>query len=412
MLIANKWELQSHLLTYFGDWYSPILTYFEDFAIFIPMLDRFYKLKDIVRPRKVIVIYGPRQVGKTTLVENYIEDIGHSKKILYISGNNMQMVHYLSRSYLKDIQKMVAGYDMLIIDEAQKIPNIGNSLKLIVDIIKTVEVIVTGSASFELAGQIGEPLTGRKRTITLYPIAQLELLAINNKFELKNQLDDFLVYGSYPEVITRGNNLTEKIEVLDELISSYLLKDLLELENVKSSLILWDLLKLLAFQIGNEVSHNELANKLGLDRKTVGRYLDLFEKTFVIYRVRGYSGNLRKEITRKSKYYFYDVGIRNAVIGNFNRLSDRNDVGALWENFIFMERIKKRHYQGIYGNEYFWRTWDKKEIDLIEERDGKLYGFEFKWGKKLPKAPKDWLETYHNATYEVISQDNYLDFIV
>ena len=377
------------------------------------MFERKYNLKKLVRKDKVLVIYGPRQVGKTTLVEHYLNKVNKKKKVKYITGNDNMVIGYFTNPTLEDIKKFVAGYDMLVIDEAQKIPNIGNSLKLIIDRIKNLEIIVTGSASFELAGQVGEPLTGRKRTITLYPLSQLELSLRYNKSELKEQLQDFLIFGLYPEVVASGNNIKEKINVLNELVSSYLLKDLLELEDVKSSKILIDLLRLLAFQIGSEVSHNELALKLNINKKTVARYLDLLEKTFVIYNVRGYSKNLRKEITRKSKYYFYDTGVRNALIANFNSINMRDDIGMLWENFLFMERLKKRKYDEIYGNEYFWRTWDQKEIDLVEERDGKLFAFEFKWNtKKKTKAPKDWIETYKNSEFKVVNPENYLDFIL
>jgi len=389
----------------------PEIVLFRAVEYDVVMINRFYKLQNLVTLKKVLVIFGPRQVGKTTLVESYLNGL-NSKRVRYITGEDYGVLDYFEGPYLKKLEEFVAGYDMLIIDEAQKIPNIGNSLKLIVDRIKTVEIIVTGSASFELAGQIGEPLTGRKRTIILYPIAQIELIKSLNKSELKAQLEDFLIFGSYPEVINAGHNLTTKRRVLEELLSSYLLKDVLELENVKSSSLLWDLLRLLAFQVGSEVSHNELANKLGINKKTVARYLGLLEKAFVLHKVRGFSLNLRKEITRKNKYFFLDNGIRNALIGNLNKIEMRNDIGQLWENFLFMERLKKRHYLEIYGNAYFWRTWDRKKIDLIEERDGKLFGYEFKWGSKLPKAPKVWLETYPNASYTVINQDNYLDFII
>lgn len=377
------------------------------------MFERKYNLKKLVRKDKVLVIYGPRQVGKTTLVEYYLNKVNKKKKVKYITGNDNMVIGYFTNPTLEDIKKFVAGYDMLVIDEAQKIPNIGNSLKLIIDRIKNLEIIVTGSTSFELAGQVGEPLTGRKRTIILYPLSQLELSLRYNKSELKEQLQDFLIFGLYPEVVASGNNIKEKINILNELVSSYLLKDLLELEDVKSSKILIDLLRLLAFQIGSEVSHNELALKLNINKKTVARYLDLLEKTFVIYNVRGYSKNLRKEITRKSKYYFYDTGVRNALIANFNSINMRDDIGMLWENFLFMERLKKRKYDEIYSNEYFWRTWDQKEIDLVEERDGKLFAFEFKWNtKKKTKAPKDWIETYKNSEFKVVNPENYLDFIL
>ena len=378
----------------------------------ICMLERIYKLDELVRKDKILVLYGPRQVGKTTLVEAYLDTLSDVVRVRYVTGNDSLVAQTLSHASLRDVEEFVAGYDMLVIDEAQKIPNIGNALKLIIDKIKTVKVIVTGSASFELAGQIGEPLTGRKRTITLYPLSQLELLKTYNKSELRAQLDEFLIYGSYPEVVTSGINKEEKRKVLKELVSSYLLKDLLELEDIKSSKVLWDLLRLIALQIGSEVSHSELADKLGVNKKTVARYLDLLEKTFVLHNVRGYSKNLRKEITRKGKYYFYDVGVRNAIINNFNSFDMRDDAGALFENFLIMERLKLREYTNIYANEYFWRTWDQKEIDLVEERGGKLFGYEIKWNnKKQPKAPKDWIETYSNASYEVINKENYLEFI-
>ncbi|MDP2364708.1 MAG: DUF4143 domain-containing protein [Ignavibacteria bacterium] len=246
----------------------------------------------------------------------------------------------------------------------------------------------------------------------MYPIAQLELLEIFNRYELKEQLEDFLIFGSYPEVIT-AKSRAGKISALEEIVDSYLLKDILALEKVKGSKIILDLLKLLAFQVGNEVSLHELAARIKLDVKTVDRYLDILEKAFVIKRVGGFSRNLRKEITNKNKYYFLDNGIRNAVVSQFNKLDLRDDVGALWENFIFVERLKKRAYKNISGMSYFWRTYDQKEIDLIEEREGRLFGYEIKWtAPKGIKPPKDWLATYKNASYEVIHRENYLRFIV
>ena len=270
---------------------------------------------------------------------------------------------------------------------------------------------MTGSSSFELAGQIGEPLTGRKNTLMLYPIAQLELASLYNRYELTEKRDDFLLYGSYPEVITAVNR-NDKIDYLNEITGSYLLKDLLELERVKGAKVLFDLLRLLAHQIGNEVSLRELGNSLGIDYKTVARYIDLMEKSFILYNLRGFSGNLRKEVTKKSKYYFFDNGIRNAIIANFNPVEKRNDAGALWENFIFMERMKKASYYRIYRNIFFWRTWDKQEIDLIEEREGKLFGYEIKYGSKNSSAPKIWGETYPDAEFTTINRGSYLDFIL
>jgi Predicted ATPase (AAA+ superfamily) len=271
--------------------------------------------------------------------------------------------------------------------------------------------LLPGSSSFDLSGQIGEPLTGRKITLILYPLSQLELIKINNPYELKEKLSDFLIFGSYPEVIT-STSKEKKIEVLNELVNSYLLKDILELEKVKGAKILVDLLRLLAFQVGNEVSYNELANTLNIDVKTVARYLDLFEKSFILYNLRGFSRNLRGEVNKKSKYYFFDNGVRNALILNFNSLDKRNDVGALWENFLVMERLKKQAYKKIYTNDYFWRTWEKKEVDWIEEREGKLFAFEFKFTKPKKTHLLDFKKVYPKAITKIITKENYLDFVI
>ena len=253
---------------------------------------------------------------------------------------------------------------MIAIDEAQKIKNAGWGLKIMVDEIPGIKIIATGSSSFELAGQVGEPLTGRKINLTLYPVSQMELRNLYNNYELESRLEEFMVYGSYPEVVA-NDDVDEKRRILNEIVGSYLLKDILEMEKVKGSKVLLDLLRLLAFQVGNEVSLSELGRQLGLDYKTVERYLDLFEKSFIVYNLRGFSRNLRKEITKKSKYYFLDNGIRNAIIANFNPFNLRDDVGALWENFMFTEMIKSGSYKNRYANRYFWRTWDQKEIDYI-----------------------------------------------
>lgn len=250
----------------------------------------------------------------------------------------------------------------------------------------------------------------RKITLTLFPVSHIELQNIYNNYELKNRLGEYLIYGGYPEVAASAKR-DEKKRILNEIVGSYLLKDILEMERVKGSKILLDLLRLLAFQVGNEVSLSELGQQLHLDYKTVARYLDLLEKSFVLINVRGFSRNLRKEITKKSKYYFYDNGIRNAVIANFNPPEIRDDIGKLWENFLVTERIKKQSYKNIYSNNYFWRTWAGKEIDFVEEREGKLFGFEFKWSGKSAKAPKDWLENYPGSNFQTINPENYLEFI-
>lgn len=371
-------------------------------------ITRIYNIADHLESNKALIIYGPRQIGKTTLVKNFLAKT--KLKYRFDIGDNISIQNLLSIPDLKTLEEYVADNQIIVIDEAQNIKNIGKSLKLIIDMIPNIKILVTGSSSFELSGQIGEPLTGRKTTLYLYPIAQLELAKDWNKYDLKQNLEERLIFGSYPEIIT-NNNIDKRIARLTEITDSYLFKDILTLEKIKNSQKLIDLVTLLAFQIGSEVSQTELSNKLSIDQKTIARYIDLLEKSFIIYKLRGFSRNLRNEITKKNKYYFYDTGIRNAVVSNFNKINLRNDIGLLWENFIIMERIKKRKYHNIYANNYFWRTWEGQEIDLIEERAGKLYGYEIKWHSKKIKPPAKWLETYQEAEYKIINRDNYLDFI-
>lgn len=373
------------------------------------LLPRIYNnLEKYFYKRKILVIFGPRRVGKTTLIKNYLKNTKLKYKL--VNGDDLSVQEVLSSQRLKILSEFCANYQLLLIDEAQKIPNIGNSLKIINDNIDKIKVIATGSSSFELLGQIGEPLTGRKITLTLYPLSQLELSRLNNPYELKENLENYLIFGSYPEVLT-AKTKNEKIIILNELVNSYLLKDILELEKVKSAKILVDLLRLLAFQVGKEVSLNELANRLKIDVKTVGRYLDLFEKSFILYNLRGFSKNLRSEIYKKSKYYFLDNGIRNALISNFNNLQIRDDIGALWENFLVIERVKLQTYKNIFTNNYFWRTWEQKEIDWIEEKNGKLYAYEFKYQSPKKNYFKDFTKIYPQAKTEIITKDNYLDFV-
>lgn len=364
-------------------------------------------LKSYVAKGKVVVIYGPRRVGKTTLLKKYIED---EKDYLFVSGEDIYIQEFLSSQSIEKLKNFIGDKKLLVIDEAQYITNIGLNLKLIVDHLSDVKVIATGSSTFDLAKQIGEPLTGRKQVIKIYPISQIELNEIENPAEVQSHLETRLIYGSYPEVITLENDDLRK-KYLHELISSYLLKDILAFEGIKNSKKIIDLLTLLAFQIGKEVSINELATKLSINKKGVEKYLDLLEQVFVLINIRGFSRNLRKEITKTSRYYFCDNGIRNALINNFNPLQRRDDIGALWGNYLVMERLKKQHYKQLWCNNYFWRTYDQKELDWVEEKEGKLFGYEFKWNKKLTKPPKLWLNTYPNATFECINQNNYLKFI-
>lgn len=372
---------------------------------------RFYddKISSLLHNGKVLALYGPRRVGKTTLIKSFLENF--SGKFYFGNGDDSALREILESENINRITSAFKGYDLIVIDEAQRIINVGLGLKILVDNLPECKVIATGSSSFKLSGKIGEPLTGRQKTALLYPLSALELSEEFGRMAINENLENYLIYGSYPEVIT-AENTEDKKDYLVLLRDSYLFKDILELENIKNSSKLFDLLKLIAFQIGKEVSLNELSNSLEIAKQTVERYLDLLEKTFVIKRVRGFSGNLRKEVTKTSRYFFMDNGIRNAVINNFNNLSTRNDVGLLWENYLFVERIKKQTYKKIYSNNYFWRTYDKKEIDMVEERDGKLFGYEFKWGGKKKTSEKLWLETYENAEFELINKDNYLDFII
>lgn len=377
------------------------------------MITRIYQdLGTFFRPKEVLILYGPRRVGKTTLLENYLKNSNLRYRLE--TGDNILVRDILSSQDLTRLHDYLAGYELLAIDEAQSIPNIGENLKLIIDKIPEVKVIATGSSTFDLANQVGEPLTDRKTILTLFPVSQLELLEdYKNPYDLSQKLEEFLIFGSYPKVVT-AQNKEEKIRLIEELVGSYIFKDILALEKIKGSKILLDLLKLLAFQVGNEVSHSELAQNLLIDPKTVTRYLDLLEKTFIITRLGGFSRNLRSEITNKSKYYFLDNGIRNGVISQYNAIDSRNDIGQLWENFIVVERMKKRSYQHIYGQSYFWRTYEQQEIDLIEERDGKLFAYECKWSTKHKsmQPPREWKNTYPDyATFEVITPENYLNFV-
>lgn len=374
--------------------------------MYIPQL-QLARLKSLVSVGKVVVVFGPRRVGKTTLLKKYLEN---EKDYHFVSGEDIFVRDYLSSGSIEKLKDFVANKTLLVIDEAQYIPEIGLNLKLIVDHIPDIKVIATGSSTFDLAKQVGEPLTGRKYLIKMYPVSQMELNLVENRAEVKAHLEKRLIYGSYPEVITHDQEGRREV-YLRELVSSYLIKDILAFEGIQKSKKLIDLLILLSFQIGKEVSHQELAMQLSINKSTVDRYLDLLEQVFVIFNIRGFSRNLRKEVSKTSRYYFYDNGIRNALINNFNEIGRRDDVGTLWENYLVVERIKKQQYSQIGSNNYFWRTYDKRELDWVEEREGKLFGFEFKWGKPSLKGPKLWFETYPEASYTCINQENYLSFV-
>jgi len=360
---------------------------------------------------KVTIIYGARRVGKTSLIERYLSEQKHLKCFAG-TGEDVDLRSILCSESLTTMNAVFKGYDIVFIDEAQRVPKIGLALKLLIDANPEMIAIVSGSSSFELANQVGEPLTGRQKTYTLFPLSVGELTSQFGAMSVMQNLHQYLIYGTYPEVLTCHNQL-EKKKYLTELRNAYLFKDILELENIRNSSKLIDLLKLIAFQIGQEVSLNELSKSLGIAKSTVERYLDLLEKAFVIIKVRAYfTNNQRKEISKSSRYYFWDNGIRNSVIQNFNDAFTRMDMGMLWENFCFIERWKKQHYQNIFCNTYFWRTYDQQEVDLIEECDGVLSAFEFKWNpNKKAKVPRAFANLYPNAVFECISQANFLPFL-
>ncbi len=362
----------------------------------------------ILQSPKVVVVYGARQVGKTTLVNHLVSEL--PLRTLRIDAEDSRYTEVLSSKNVERLKSLLAGYQLVVIDEAQQIPEIGTTLKLIHDHIADVRVIATGSSSFDLSNKIMEPLTGRHWSYTLYPISYGELAKENNTFELDQRLDEALIYGAYPEILTTPS-LEEKKEYLNRLCSSYLFKDVLQIAQVRNSLKLQQLLKLLAYQIGSQVSLNELGTRLDMNRETVTRYIDLLEKSFVIFRLSGLSRNLRNEVTKMDKIYFYDLGIRNSIIDMLKPLNDRNDVGQLWENFLISERIKRNAYSGSRASTYFWRLSTGAEIDFVEEQEGKFHGFEFKWGNKQAKPPASWGAGYPDSSFACINRNNYLSFI-
>ena len=360
-------------------------------------------------PKRVLIIYGPRRIGKTTMLREYLTTQSN-KKILSVIGDDATVRKIFSTERLSTLKEFAAPYDIIAIDEAQYVPSIGLGLKMLIDSFPEKIFIATGSSSFELGNQVGEPLTGRHFLLTLFPLAQSELHL--GSFTAKANLEQSLVYGSYPEIIAT-DDVTEKARILNELISSYLYKDVLALEKIKSPDLLRDITRMLAYQIGHEVSMNEIAVTLNMDVKTVGRYLDLLEKMFIIKKARGYSRNLRNEISKKARYYFLDNGIRNAVINQFGTLPQRNDQGALWENFCFMELVKKDNLADITSTFYFWRTHQGQEVDIVREYNGALTGYECKWGtRKIPTAPILFTTTYPEASFVVINPETYTDIFL
>ncbi len=371
----------------------------------------FAEFEKKVKPNKVLVLHGARRVGKTELIKQYLSKLNATDYLL-LNGDDHKTLAALEDRSVVNYRRLVGKQKLLVIDEAQRIPEIGLKLKLMVDEIAGLKIIATGSSVFDLDRRLGEPLVGRKNTLRLFPLAQMEFSAIENSMQTKEKLEERLIFGSYPE-LEHIEQWSDKAEYLEEMVSSYLLKDLLDYEGIKKSNKILDLLRLLAFQVGKEVKIEELATNLkDISKNTVEHYLDLLSKVFVIYNVRGYSNNLRKEITKTSRWYFYDNGIRNAIIRNFNTINMRADVGELWENYLVSERMKCQAYKKIPANNYFWRTYDQQELDWVEERPGALSAYEFKWSStKKVKVPGAWKKAYPDSTFEVINPSNYLDWV-
>lgn len=369
------------------------------------------QIKSRLKPNKVVLLYGARRVGKTALIKSIVAELP-KEQVLFLNGEDQMVAIQFAVRTIQNYKRLIGDKKYLIIDEAQHIENIGLVLKLIVDEIEGIHVLVSGSSVFDLSNKLGEPLVGRQTTFKMYPIAQLEFNLIENPFDTHALIENRLIYGSYPELFHLSSN-EEKAEYLESILNGYLLKDILTYNGIKKANKLMDLLRLIAFQIGQEVSIDEVASNLkGISRNTVESYLDLLEKVFVIYKVGGFSRNLRKEIVKTSRYYFYDNGIRNAIINNFNPLTFRNDTGQLWENYMMVERKKYNDSQQRRVQHYFWRTYDQQEIDLIEEENGAINAYEFKWNtKKNTKAPKGWVKNYPSAPFHVINPENYMPFI-
>lgn len=363
---------------------------------------------------KAIVVIGARQVGKSTLFKQILGHLDKSinkDEVLAIDCDDPEQRALLDNANIATLNQLLAGKRIVMVDEAQRIKGIGITLKMIIDHFNDIQLLVTGSSSFLLQGQLNEPLTGRKFEYHLYPISTQELYEDSGLIRVKQTLESRLIYGSYPDVVASEKNIRT---LLMNLSGSYMYQDLLSLESVRKPVLLEKLLVALALQVGSEVSYNEIAQTIGTDNKTVEKYIDLLEKCYIVFRLNGLSRNLRNELKKSKKIYFYDNGIRNAVIQQFAPADKRNDMGALWENFFISERKKYNHYNGKYVNVYFWRTNEQQEIDYVEECDGTMTAFEMKWNPKKGGSsfPKSFLEAYDVKETVVITPENYLDWLI
>lgn len=373
------------------------------------MIDRILHttLSSLLEGNKAIVLMGARQVGKSTLLQMLLAEHGD---VMWLNGDDQDVRELFAQMTSTRLKALLGHTRILVVDEAQRIPEIGLRLKLITDQVKDVQVIATGSSSFDLANKVNESLTGRKREFQLYPISFAEMVSNTNLLEETRMIPHRMVFGYYPEVVT---NAGKEQLVLKELANSYLYRDLLSIDKINKSDKLVALLKALALQIGSQVSYNELSNLVGIDSKTVEKYIEVLEKSYIIFRLGSFSRNLRNELKFSRKIYFWDLGIRNAVIGNFAQVENRQDAGALWENFAIAERLKKNAYEDSFAQSYFWRTKQQKEIDYIEEENGVLSAWEFKWNVKLQntKCPDSFAKMYPESTFKVITPENLFEFL-
>lgn len=360
---------------------------------------------------KVLLLIGPRQVGKTTLLKNILTSISSEKKVQFWNCDESDVRQFLSEANSAKLKSFVGNSDFIVIDEAQRVKDIGLTIKLLHDSFPNVQLAVTGSSSLDLSNSINEPLTGRKFEYDLFPFSTNELVNHTSILEEMRLLKNRLVYGFYPDVV---NNPGEEKEILTNIVNSYLYKDLFEFQDIRKSSVIEKLVQALALQVGSEVSFNELGNLLGIDTVTVQRYVDLLEKAYVIFHIRSFSRNVRNELKKSIKIYFYDNGVRNSVISNFSPVELRSDIGALWENFLISERIKNNAYHNKHEKYYFWRTTQKQEIDFIEEVDQNLFAYEFKYNPKKvnSKCPVTFSNNYPNVPFDVITSENYMDFVL
>ncbi len=366
-------------------------------------------VKGLIGKNKVILIMGTRRVGKTVLIKSIKDNF--AGKSLMLNAEDFDVREILALRTVANYKRIFGETTLVIIDEAQVVSEIGSILKLMIDNIPKLTIIATGSSSFDLANKAGEPLTGCSELFNLYPLSYTEIAGAENALEIRQNLEDRLIFGSYPELY-QLSDLSEKSRYLKNLIQSYLLKDILAFEGIQQSDKLYKLLRLIAYQCGMEVSYNELSKQLGISKNTVEKYLDLLTKVFIIYKLEAYSTNQRKEVTKSSKWYFFDNGIRNAIINDFRLITLRNDIGMLWENYLIAERIKKNSYERKNVQHYFWRNYNQQEIDLIENDNGTLHAYEIKYsGQNKVKVPPAFSNFYPDASFDVISRDNYEDWV-